>query len=63
MWVLIMSSLQDVQRRFALAMERYCQGILEHVNDYFHDNTPTLDQYMDIRRRGVGVAPILALIE
>jgi hypothetical protein len=39
-------------------MERYCEGILEHVSDYFEDTVPTLEQYMDIRRRGVGVAPL-----
>ena len=57
------NSFKDVQQRFADAMEQYCEGILEHVSDYFEDTIPTLEQYMDIRRRGVGVAPVFALIE
>jgi hypothetical protein len=44
-------------------MEQYCEGILEHVSDYFDDTIPSLKQYMDIRRRGVGVAPFFSLLE
>jgi hypothetical protein len=57
------NSFQDVQQRFADAMEQYCEGILEHVSDYFDETIPPLNQYMDIRRRGVGVAPIFSLLE
>ncbi|CZR54145.1 related to pentalenene synthase [Phialocephala subalpina] len=59
----VKKSPQYVQRRFADAMEQYCEGIMEHVSDYFEDNIPSLEQYMDVRRRGVGVAPVLTLIE
>lgn len=57
------NSFQDGQQRFADAMERYCEGILEHVSDYFDNMIPSLKQYMDIRRRGVGVAPFFSLLE
>lgn len=53
----------DVHRRFASAMGQYCGGIIEHVRDFFEDKIPSLDDYLAIRRRGVGVAPVLALLE
>lgn len=53
----------DVQQRFATAMEDYCAGVIGHVKDFCGDISPSLDDYMEIRRRGVGVAPVFALLE
>lgn len=60
---LLIRPLPDVQRRFAAALEEYCEGILDHVTDFFENKTPDPEVYMNIRRRGVGVAPVFALIE
>lgn len=57
------TSVKDLQRRFADTMEDYCAGILEHVSDVFENTTPSLEEYIAIRRRGVGATPVFALIE
>jgi hypothetical protein len=52
-----------VQQRFKSAMKGYSQGILEHVDHISISKTPSLTEYMTARRRGVGVEPVIALVE
>ncbi|KAG9232758.1 isoprenoid synthase domain-containing protein [Amylocarpus encephaloides] len=52
-----------VQDRFSAAMSRYCEGVLEHVGHASQGTTPELEEYISVRRRGVGVEPVLALVQ
>lgn len=44
-------------------MTEYCHGALEHVGHHSEEKTPDLLEYLDVRRRGVGVTPVIALME
>ncbi|KAH7303895.1 terpene synthase metal binding domain protein, partial [Rhexocercosporidium sp. MPI-PUGE-AT-0058] len=52
-----------IQNRFLYAMTEYCHGALEHVGHHSEERTPDLSEYLDVRRRGVGVTPVIALME
>ncbi|KUJ11138.1 putative pentalenene synthase [Mollisia scopiformis] len=63
-WERVVKSSQPyVQQRFAVAMELYCEGIIAHVGHFFQHKIPSLEEYMAVRRRGVGVLPVFALME
>ncbi|KAK0103810.1 hypothetical protein ONS95_005809 [Cadophora gregata] len=44
-------------------MTEYCLGALEHVGHHSESRSPCLSEYMEVRRRGVGVTPVIALME
>ncbi|KAH7397493.1 terpene synthase metal binding domain protein [Cadophora sp. MPI-SDFR-AT-0126] len=57
------ASTKAVQSRFLDAMTEYCDGALEHVGHHSQARNPCLSEYLDVRRRGVGVTPVIALME
>ncbi|KAG4431767.1 hypothetical protein IFR05_012743 [Cadophora sp. M221] len=52
-----------VQNRFLTAMTEYCNGALEHVGHHSEAKLPILSEYLQARRRAVGVTPVIALME
>lgn len=44
-------------------MEVYSSGVLQHMEDLFEGRQPTIEEFMEERRGGVGVLPVIALIE
>lgn len=44
-------------------MEVYAAGVLKHVGDLSEKNNPSIEQFMEARRGGVGVTPVIALVE
>jgi hypothetical protein len=52
-----------MQQRFARSMMDYGGGVLKHICDFSKHKMPTLEEFMVARRGGVGVTPVIALIE
>ncbi|EHK42537.1 terpene synthase [Trichoderma atroviride IMI 206040] len=52
-----------VQRRFALAMQGYCQGALIQIDNQFASKTPSLEEVVLIRQRSAGCKPLYHLVE
>lgn len=44
-------------------MEEYAKGVLGHVGDFSRDKLPSVEEYLRFRRDGVGVTPVLALVQ
>ncbi|PVH79741.1 putative pentalenene synthase [Cadophora sp. DSE1049] len=57
------TSTRAVQSRFLDAMIEYCDGALEHVVHHSEARNPCLSEYLDVRRQGVGVTPVITLME
>jgi hypothetical protein len=53
----------DAQRRFALAMAKYCRGALIQVDDSFTGRIPSLEEMVLTRRESAGVSPLYHLVE
>jgi heat shock protein HspQ len=54
---------QGVQKRFALAMQGYCQGALLQIDNQFSNKTPSLEELVIIRRESAGCKPLYHLVE
>lgn len=52
-----------VQRRFRRAMESYCAGALEHVDQESDARLPSVEEQLAARRKSSGVTPLFALVE
>ncbi|KAM0452503.1 hypothetical protein ACHAPV_009537 [Trichoderma viride] len=52
-----------VQKRFALAMQGYCQGALIQIDNQFASKTPSLEEVVLIRQRSAGCKPLYHLVE
>jgi hypothetical protein len=48
---------------FARSMMDYGDGVLKHICDFSKHKMPTLEEFMAARRGGVGVTPVITLIE
>ncbi|KAL7928555.1 isoprenoid synthase domain-containing protein [Trichoderma chlorosporum] len=55
--------LQGVRKRFALAMQGYCRGALEQIENQFSGKNPTLEEITIIRRESAGCRPLYHLVE
>ncbi|KAL9487903.1 hypothetical protein ACSS6W_000180 [Trichoderma asperelloides] len=52
-----------VRKRFALAMQGYCQGALIQIDNHFASKTPSLEEIVLIRRKSAGCKPLYHLVE
>ncbi|KAK1252163.1 hypothetical protein MKX08_003350 [Trichoderma sp. CBMAI-0020] len=52
-----------VQKRFALAMQGYCQGALIQIDNQFASKTLSLEEVILIRQRSAGCKPLYHLVE
>ncbi|KAJ2982870.1 hypothetical protein NUW58_g6353 [Xylaria curta] len=52
-----------VLERYVRAMSSYCDGALQHVEDYVADRIPAISEMLETRRVSIGVFPMYPLIE
>ncbi|PTB36255.1 hypothetical protein M441DRAFT_151771 [Trichoderma asperellum CBS 433.97] len=55
--------IKGVRKRFALAMQGYCQGALVQIDNHFASKTPSLEEIVLIRRKSAGCKPLYHLVE
>jgi hypothetical protein len=53
----------DLSERYKRAMQEYCEGALQQVQDCSMDNTRDIENLLIIRRLSIGAEPLYALVE
>ncbi|RFU80025.1 terpene synthase [Trichoderma arundinaceum] len=59
----IPSTPTGVRKRFALAMQGYCQGALAQIDNQISERHPSLEEIVAIRRESAGCKPLYHLVE
>lgn len=50
-------------QRYIEAMIVYCQGALQHVDDYSAGHVPKISEMLDTRRQSIGALPMFPFVE
>ena len=61
-WILT-RPLLGVLNRYVQAMQSYCAGVLQHVEDHVTDRVCTIQEMLETRRMSIGVFPMYPLVE
>ncbi|CZR61268.1 uncharacterized protein PAC_11164 [Phialocephala subalpina] len=59
----VISSIPNMQDRYAAAMEGYVAGALRHVQDFAEAKIPDLEDFIKVRSASAGVRPIIPMVE